>query len=80
MHAFILQCHIIAFLQSRQYWNKAVPTSFQGRRFVIFYDACAASSVWIWLNEHVTTHSNISKLNLVAREIMHSLPQIFSLC
>ena len=26
----ILQYHIIAILQSRQYWNKAAPTSFWG--------------------------------------------------
>ena len=28
----ILQRHVIAFLQSRQYWNKVAPTSFQARK------------------------------------------------
>ena len=46
-HAFILQRHIIGFLQSRQYWNKAAPTSFRGRRFVTFRDACTTSSGYI---------------------------------
>ena len=35
---------LIALLQSRQYWNKAAPTSFQGRRFVTFHDACTTFS------------------------------------
>ena len=53
----ILQRHVIAFLRSGHYWNKAAPTSFQGRRFVMFHDACATSSDWY------TIHVLLNRLN-----------------
>ena len=59
-YLFILQCHVIGFLQFRQYWNKAAPTSFRGRRFVTFHDMRAQPSLGAaggkWLTKMATFH------------------------